>query len=375
MALTSGLVMYTHVQPTSHQEHSLRVWAPVCLLALVSLMFVGWHGIVWADKLSVANNGIDSATCGSSNAPCRSISQAIAHASAGDTIEVGPGRYGDLNGNRILGEVGEENAALGGGCDLCMININKRLTLVSTDGAAVTVIDAGGIEIRAVLIVADGVVFGGRGQGFTIANAGSIGLVVDNGTSDVTVVGNIAMHNGLFLNHGISIGGSGHTIRENIALGNIVAGFAIGGSGHTVSDNVASGNRIGFEAFFSGQFTHNVASGNADGGGIIVNNAGIIEIFRNAVIGNEGTGIQVSNRDATITENNIFGNGTLGNNCGLLSLSGTVFMAPNNFWGAASGPGPDPADAVGAACGGNPDPTIVDPVATKPFNIPVRAGL
>jgi parallel beta-helix repeat protein len=358
----------------SRQGHSLRVWAPARLLALVSVLLVGWSGIVLADTLSVANNGIDTATCGSSGAPCRSISQAIAHASEGDTIEVGPGRYGDLNGNRILGEVGEEAAEGVLGC-FCMIKINKRLTLVSSDGAAVTVLDVGGIDIIGVRIEADGVVFGARGQGFTIANAGSHGLVVDASTSDVTVVGNIAMHNGLDLNNGFTIQGSGHTIRENIALGNTLrAGFYILGSGHTVSDNVASGNRFGFELSFSGQFTQNAACSNGDGPGIIINNAAIIEIFRNAVIGNEGDGIQVLSQNATITENNIFGNGTLGSNCGLLNESGTVLMAPNNFWGAASGPGPDPADAVGAACGGNPAPTIVDPIATKPFNIPVQAG-
>src|SRR5262249_32048379 len=105
--------------------------------------------------------------------------------------------------------------------------------------------------------------------------------------------------------------------------------------------------------------------------GILVS-GGIIEIFRNAVIGNGGYGIVVSSQDATITENNIFGNGTFGSNCGLLNGTGTVPMASNNFWGAARGPGPDPADAVSPACGGNP--TIVDPVATKPFNIPVKAG-
>ena len=94
------------------RSHSLWVWAPVRLLALVSLLLVGWSGIVLANTLSVANNGLDSATCGSSAAPCRSISQAIANASEGDTIVVGPGRYGDLNGNRIFGEVGEETAAV-----------------------------------------------------------------------------------------------------------------------------------------------------------------------------------------------------------------------------------------------------------------------
>jgi parallel beta-helix repeat protein len=253
-----------------------------------------------------------------------------------------------------------------------MIKINKRLTLKSSDGVAVTVLDGGGIEIRAVLIEADGVVFGGRGQGFTITNAGSTGVVVD--ASDGTVVGNIAMHNGLNLNDGFLILGSGHTISKNSALGNIRAGFSISGSGHTVSDNMATGNFFGFELSFSGQFTHNVASSNGDAGGLIINNAGVIEIRRNAVTGNRGIGLQVFNRDATITENNIFGNGTTGSNCGLLNVSGTVLMAPKNFWGAASGPGPDPADAVGEACGGHPDPTSVDPVATKPFNIPVKAG-
>ena len=88
----------------------------------------------------------------------------------------------------------------------------------------------------------------------------------------------------------------------------------------------------------------------------------------------EAIGIRVFGRDATITDNNIFGNGTTGSNCGLLNVSGTVLTAPNNFWGAASGPGPDPADAIGEACGGHPDPTLVDPVASKPFNISVKSG-
>jgi parallel beta-helix repeat protein len=343
-------------------------------LSLLCSTLVATHA-VQAATLTVANNGLDSDTCGSSAAPCRSISQAIAHAGEGDTIMVGPGHYGDLNGNGIFGEVGEETAAVGGGCS-CMININKRLTLKSSDGAAVTVIDAGGIQIRAVRIEADGVVFGGRGQGFTIANAGSTGFIVQNASavvSNVTVVGNLAIHNGLDQNDGFLISGSGHTIRENIALDNIRAGLSVNGSGHTVSDNVASGNRLGFEVSFSGQFTGNIASSNGDVGGIYIN-ASVIEIRRNAVIGNGGVGIFVSGQDVTITDNNIFGNGTLGSNCGLLNVSGTGVMAPNNYWGAASGPGLDPADAIEEGCGGHPYPTLVDPVATKPFNISVKSG-
>src|SRR6516162_9238145 len=47
--------------------------------------------------LYVANNGLDGPSCGTKASPCRSITQGIANAAAGDTIIVGPGLYGDLN--------------------------------------------------------------------------------------------------------------------------------------------------------------------------------------------------------------------------------------------------------------------------------------
>jgi len=335
----------------------------------VSVLFstlVAAHA-VQAATLTVANNGLDSDTCGSSAAPCRSISQAIAHASEGDTLVVGPGRYGDLNGNGSFGDPGDEDAEVGGGCT-CMVKINKPLKLVSSDGAAVTVLDVGGADLGAVVIQADSVVFGKQGQGFTLAQARREGLLLQ--ANNVTVVGNVAIGSGTNGNDAFSIDGSGHAISHNVALGNARAGFGVHGSGHVVSDNVASGNRFGFDLTFSGQFTHNVASSNGDTGGIAVNARGL-DIHRNAINGNEGRGIMVFSSDMPLTENNIFGNGTNEDNCGIINNTGTVLMAPNNFWGAATGPGPDPADAV---CGGHPDLTLVDPVATKPFNISVKSG-
>jgi hypothetical protein len=50
--------------------------------------------------LRVTNDGADSSSCGSQTAPCRSISQGIENASDGDTIYVGPGRYGNVIGDR-----------------------------------------------------------------------------------------------------------------------------------------------------------------------------------------------------------------------------------------------------------------------------------
>jgi hypothetical protein len=106
------------------------------------LCFVAVGEPAEARTLHVANNGLDSFTCGDKDHPCRSISQAITNASVGDRIIVGPGSYGDLNGNGIFGEPGEEIAQIGFGCR-CMIRLNKRVTLTSRDGALATVLDGG----------------------------------------------------------------------------------------------------------------------------------------------------------------------------------------------------------------------------------------
>jgi hypothetical protein len=81
----------------------------------------------------VADNAVDQPGCRSKASPCRSISQAIANAMPGDEIVVGPGAYGDLNGDGSLSLPGEENGAPG--C-ACMLASNKAVSLTSSDGAA-----------------------------------------------------------------------------------------------------------------------------------------------------------------------------------------------------------------------------------------------
>ena len=100
----------------------------------------------------VTDTGADGPGCGLAlTSACRSISQAIALAGVGDTVLVGPGRYGDLNDNGILGEPGEEFGAPGCGCVLA---VNKAVTLVSSGGAAVTWIDARAVNaIQNVLLI------------------------------------------------------------------------------------------------------------------------------------------------------------------------------------------------------------------------------
>ena len=64
-----------------------------------------------------------------------------------------------------------------------------------------------------------------------------------------------------------------------------------------------------------------------------------------------------------LTSNNFANNGvhadpTAGPNCAVVNFTADSVNAERNFWGAASGPGPDPADR---AC------NTVGPVDTAPF--------
>ncbi len=358
----------------SRQNHHPWVWGPVLLLAVVGLMLIGLGQAVHANTLNVANNGVDSPSCGTRNIPCRSISQAIANANAGDTIEVGPGRYGDLNGNGTFGEPGEEVAQVGFGC-FCMINVNKPVTLISSEGPLMTVLDAGGVLVNPVSITASGVIFGTPKNGFLLTGAGGgfNGLGCCFGASNITVAGNIATANG---GAGFGISGSGNLLHDNFASENFAAGFGIFGSGNEVSNNTASSNGSeGFVMVGTGHVIHdNVASGNSNGFGIQGTN---IQILQNSTLGNKFSGIYVlSGASAAITENNIYGNnnvpaGSL-TNCGIENSSGNEIIATNNFWGASSGPGPDPADNAGPDSGCDIGPgsnTIVVPFAPKEFQI------
>ena len=131
---------------------------------------------------------------------------------------------------------------------------------------------------------------------------------------------------------------------------------------------MASANLEGFHIFGQVQFTKNVASGNRSFG--LFGSGSVLEIRRNSFLGNGGPGISLSGHSTVtdIIDNNIFGNGS----CGLQNFTATLVTASGNFWGAATGPGSDPADAV---CNDASSTTIVEPVAAQPVNINVKIGL
>jgi len=317
----------------------------------------------------VANDGVDSPTCGSAGSPCRSISQAIQNAAAGDTITVGPGRYGDLNSNGTFTDPGDEAAEVSSGCH-CLVKVNKAVKIYSRDGADVTVLDAGGNSIAVVDIQATGAIFGTKLKGFTLTGAGGstvqgAGLVIDANVNQVIVGGNRAVANatyGFYVNDNTTA----DQFIGNVAVANQGDGFAMSGVNHVFNGNTAAANTGNGFNVLSGQnlmFTHNVTAGNVAGLSDMSIDATSGTLTGNSFIGNRNVGILMSSPYFSITKNNIFGNVGPGNdNCGLENTSGSI-AAPQNFFGAATGPGPAPANAV---CVGSVTTT---PVSTKEIKV------
>jgi hypothetical protein len=361
-------------------------WSITGLLILTGL--VGTRAPGHAATLYVANTGVDSASCGDRTTPCRSLSQGIVRATAGDTILVGPGRYGDLNGDGFFTGAGEEHVPSGGSCS-CMLSIPKPVRLFSQLGAEATILDAGGADLAVVSIDASEVVFGKVGGGFTLTHAGQSGLVMGFLAVDhVTVEGNLATGNAF---NGFSNTADNNTFRQNRAIGNGLGGFGViggnnlfernaalnngncgfctsSGGPNTFTRNVVSGNQgDGFNILptFPHRFTLNVVSGNG-GAGITVFPLGdaVLEITHNSIIGNRGPGIALG--AATITHNNIFGNDAGGVNCGVANIGLETLTARENYWGVVSGPSAvEPADNTCPGTGSIDATTF----ATKPFTI------
>lgn len=241
----------------------------------------------WGIERHVANEGTDNSGCGAVERPCRSISQAITNATEGDVILVGPGRYGDLNRDGDFVDPGEESAEVGFGC-YCMLNIAKRLTIVSRAGAEMTVLDARDRIQRVVFIQADGVTFGGSDKGFTLTGAFGPGVAIVESMTGVRIEGNLIRKN---RGSGILVRGNQHVLVDN-----------------TVSDNRKHGLDI------------------ARGGGH--------EIRHNVIRDNFAGGIHTLVNDLHIADNTFVGNDPV-RGCGLINNSRAELALPPNMWGLA----------------------------------------
>lgn len=360
-------------------------------LAGASLLSTGV--LAAGNTLHVANNGTDSLACGAANDTCRSISQAIANALAGDTILVRPGRYGDLDENGVLGGVGEETgnpdpASQGA------VFVSKSLTIVSTTGAEATYIDAGETRQAAVELAANGIRFGDRGRGFSLRGGQAYGLYAGS-RANLVIAGN---HSSGHPFAGFQVSASGPIeLRGNTAIGNS-SGFTVAGflpaEAVNVIANHAIGNQYGIQTggIAPHRITSNVVSGNSEWGilinwgalrvsnnqitgnrrGVQVNSTSDANVFpvftRNNIVGNEINGFDVimgkTGSTVRLRENNIFGNGW----CGVTNqwLETLTVDARQNYWGAATGPSfQDPADP---ACVGN-QPILTVPFAAVEFDV------
>lgn len=178
---------------------------------------------------------------------------------------------------------------------------------------------------------------------------------------------------------GFLVTADGSVVQGNLAVDNRIAGFVFGAEGSpppssiTVRNNVAMGNGTGI-ATRNGthELTGNVAVSNLFQGFVLFGEGH--RLVRNSAIGNGDTGFHVFAPDVTVINGNIFGNGIASTstpaNCGLVAV-GVPVVATRNFWGAATGPGPDPADAV---CVSGAGVVTTAPVATVPATISATAG-
>ncbi|HTO07212.1 MAG TPA: hypothetical protein VMR86_09155 [Myxococcota bacterium] len=326
------------------------------MIRVLSLGVLLWlaAGASLAKTVLVAGHGTDSGICGTSAAPCRSISQAIANAVDGDTISVGPGYYGDLDRDGVWGEPGEELGLDNATCS-CVVELSKRVTLISKDGAASTVIDADGDDLDVIAVLASGAgsKIGKAGHGFTLRNSGEFGFSAQL-VPHLDVEGNVAEHNAA---DGFNVRSDGMISRQNRAIENGDDGFTFVGAGGTSTGDVAIGN---FDRGFVVEGSDNHLTGAvsiANRQGFIVSlTSGPTRIDKSAALGNQNEGVVISDGvNLTLTSMSIVGNDAVsGNNCGVTNNSALTIHATKSWWGAATGPGALPANL---AC--NPVPGSV----------------
>lgn len=376
--------------------------ARACVAAVGLFLSSAGAALAAGATLYVANNGMDTLSCGAEDAPCRSITRAIAHASAGDQIVVGPGMYGDVNRDGVVdpsGDSGEEApvsipelaCSLVPNANLALIRVDKPLTIVSRDGAGATVIEAGGQFYENYVMVdvtADDVVFGKRGKGFTVRN-GNTGVHVAGNVAGTRIEGNVLECFMGLLSGDCTVPpvmSIGTVVKGNTSQPDSIIGFYVLDASAVVSGNVAKGSFMTGFAVFGGpdtSVTKNLAIDGLGNGMIVVASDGAV-VSRNAAIGNNDSGLMlVGSGDAlaevevTIEKNSFFGNGKRPlyppSNCGItVQNSGAQMLtvsAAGNWWGDAGGPGIDPADSAGGTCSAGTVTLNLGEPATKEIRV------
>ena len=336
----------------------------------------------------VSSAGKDSSTCGAASAPCRSLGKALENATSGDQLVVGPGRYGDLNGNGSFADPGDEQPDFVRGCMIC---VDKSIRVVSKSGARATFLDGTSpIPLYGVMMTGSEVTL----DGFSITHAARGGVMVSSdGGGKAQLLNNIAVDNvceGNCLTTGFTVfaGNSPTNVIGNLAIGN-GDGFNLQANGigkFIARDNKAirnDGNGFllfhftasdAFNEFFIVDSMQSIENGV---GYVIVGHD--LQISSSVAIANRSHGFMVrgehhrmyhlvsvfnlgaglhveASGPLTFTDGDIYGNQGLSTdgrrNCGVINTSGIASEVKiAAYWGAPGGPGPDPADAAGPGSG------------------------
>jgi hypothetical protein len=250
-----------------------------------------------------------------------------------------------------------------------MLAVNKSVKLMSSDGAAVTLIDGRTAAVnRTVLIIANDAEFGGPGKGFFVTQsdgATKSGIVIDG--DDVSVRGNqlIPIFADAISSAISTVNSPGEVLIEGNQIVGWASGILIAGANKTVRKNVLLENGTGIHTAPGSEVTGNVVVDNTIG---IKLNDGAATVTGNAAIGN---GLGISNNPAGppggadftgVVQKNAF----IGNGCGLRNDGVIGLLADKNYWGAATGPGSAPADDVCNTSGGT---TTVSPFSSSAIKV------
>jgi len=251
-----------------------------------------------------------------------------------------------------------------------MIKVSKAVKIFSTDGAGATIIRAPSALglVSVVSLDTANAGLGKPGKGFTISGGGNLGVF--GGVDGLTVSGNRVLATAGA--YGILVNPSNNSVvRGNVVIGTSTTfGIFVGGNANQVIGNVATGCYYGFYTRGTTTLTGNVANDNKVAGIEVSLSDGLYapptKVDKNEAVGNGSAGFFISSAanppagwTVSLGRGNVFGNGqdiaSATPNCGIWvenddSTNPMTVTADGFFWGAASGPGTNPADAVGGVC-------------------------
>ncbi|HYC37951.1 MAG TPA: DUF4214 domain-containing protein [Usitatibacter sp.] len=256
---------------------------------------------VIAPRYVNASSGTNTGDCTSSSTPCKTVTYAMAQATAGtpgDSVNVAPGTY-----NVALGEV-------------FPITVKSGVQLKSTGNASNTTIDAtGATPMQGILDIAGNAHSGTLIEGFTFMGGMNLGSFGGNANGGAIT---------------LNTGGS-PTIRNNVFLANEARGYA--GSDPTfVSGGQAYGGAIYAQG--SPNIVNNIFRSNIARGGT---GRSVFGVAGSGAGGGSGQGGAIYIVGAgTIVNNTFYGNQAIGGNGGASTVSGTGGGGGNGYAGAVS---------------------------------------